>query len=715
MNFDSVGRATQGLAEYLRDWFTRERLSGRPKLVIAHDTRFFSTDFTNLAAEIAAKNGCDACIFDGPRSTPELSFAVRHLRASAGVVITASHNPPHDNGYKVYFSDGAQVVEPHASGIIAKVNAAGAPAPNESRGEIITLGREVDEAYMARLETLVLDPALVRAQRDLRIVFTPIHGTGGVIIKPMLERLGFTFDVVAEQDQFDGRFPTVQSPNPENAEALSWGSSWRKSENADLVIATDPDCDRMGVAVRSAAWRNEIADRQPDRLAARLLPGEETFRAGRAQRGERVARRDHQDVRHDRSAERRSRKSLACAASRRSPASNTSARNSRNTSARCRRKRRRIIATCRRKETRRLRLAHSSFYIFGGEESYGYSGADFVRDKDGNGAAIMFCEVAAYAKSLGLTIDGLLDQVYAQFGYYLEKNGALTFEGAEGAAKIQRLLATYVSNPPNEMLGSKVTAVKNFETDTIRDVEGDEIPKEKMLIFELADRTRVAVRGSGTEPKIKYYLFAQRRPDGSGFTPEQLKAIKTKVGEKLEALWEWLQEDAQKRIGFPLTAWRSDRPRPWSSGRGGVDPSFWALLRSQAVARVTPIASRRSQIPIAARHPAGRSHNSLVSEIKLNGGEITILKTLGLSGGMMAGAQLADRMDEMEGAEFLDTLAGLDGAGLRRLEQGQHPHDGRGQDGHFSRQSCLRARSARRRLSVPARASRIPGRRQRRS
>ena len=169
-------------------------------------------------------------------------------------------------------------------------------------------------------------------------------------------------------------------------------------------------------------------------------------------------------------------------------------------------------------ETRRLRLEHSSFYIFGGEESYGYSGADFVRDKDGNGAAIMFCEVAAYAKSLGLTIDGLLDQVYGELGFYLEKNGALTFEGAEGAAKIQRLLATYVSDPPNEMLGSKVTAVRNFETDTIRDVEGDEIPKEKMLIFELADQTRVAVRGSGTEPKIKYYLFAQRRPGGAGFT-----------------------------------------------------------------------------------------------------------------------------------------------------------------------------------------------------
>ena len=258
MNYDSVGRATQGLAEYLREWFAREKLLGRPKIVIAHDTRFFSSDFTKLAAEIAAKNGCDACIFDGPRSTPELSFAVRYLRASAGVVVTASHNPPHDNGYKVYFSDGAQVVEPHASGIIAKVDAAGAPPPNEPRGGVITLGREVDEAYMARLETLVLDPALVRSQSDLRIVFTPIHGTGGVIIKPMLKRLGFTFDVVAEQDRFDGRFPTVKSPNPENAEALKLGMELAKKQDADLVIATDPDCDRMGVAVKSASGEMKL-------------------------------------------------------------------------------------------------------------------------------------------------------------------------------------------------------------------------------------------------------------------------------------------------------------------------------------------------------------------------------------------------------------------------------------------------------------------------
>jgi phosphoglucomutase len=198
-------------------------------------------------------------------------------------------------------------------------------------------------------------------------------------------------------------------------------------------------------------------------------------------------------------------------------------------------------------ETRRLRLESSSYYVFGGEESYGYSGADFVRDKDGNGSTVMFCEVAAYAKSIGLSLTALLDDVFSEFGYFEEYTGSLTFEGAEGAETIKRLLASYVSRPPAEMLGAKVTHIKDFERETFRDVEGDEIPKEKMLIFELEDRTRIAVRGSGTEPKIKYYLFAQRRPDGSRFTARELATIKEKVGARLKELWQWLREDAAAR------------------------------------------------------------------------------------------------------------------------------------------------------------------------
>ena len=215
MNFYNVSRATRGLAAYLREWLDRKRLPDKPKIVIAHDTRFFSKEFSDVAAKVAIENGCDAFVFDGPRSTPELSFAVRYLSANAGIVITASHNPPHDNGYKVYFDDGGQVIEPHASGIIAKVNGGESfRTPDDRQGKMTIIGADVDEAYMQRLETLVLDPRVVQSAKSLRVIFTPLHGTGGVILKPMLQRLGFAFEVVAAQDRFDGSFPTVKTPNP---------------------------------------------------------------------------------------------------------------------------------------------------------------------------------------------------------------------------------------------------------------------------------------------------------------------------------------------------------------------------------------------------------------------------------------------------------------------------------------------------------------------
>src|SRR5213083_2950377 len=262
MNFFNISRATRGLVAYLHDWNEREKTSEKPKIVIAHDPRFFSKEFAELAAKVAAESGCDAFIFDGPRSVPELSFAVRYLKASAGVVITASHNPPYDNGYKVYFSDGAQVIEPHASEIIAKVNEITAETftalPKGRQGRVTTIGEDVDEAYMQRLETLILDPQVIGEAKSLRIIYTPLHGTGSVIIKPMLKRLGFNFTVVSRQNHFDGQFPTVKSPNPENAEALTMAIELAEKANADLVVATDPDCDRMGAAIRAKDGRIKL-------------------------------------------------------------------------------------------------------------------------------------------------------------------------------------------------------------------------------------------------------------------------------------------------------------------------------------------------------------------------------------------------------------------------------------------------------------------------
>ena len=551
MNFFNINRATRGLVAYLQDWNRREGISTKPKIVIAHDPRFFSKEFAELAAKVAAENGCDAFVFDGPRSVPELSFAVRHLHASAGIVITASHNPPHDNGYKVYFDDGAQVIEPPASGIIAKVNAITTESfmalPKEQQGKVTVIGKNIDQAYMRRLETLMLDPRVIRKAKSLRIVYTPLHGTGSVIIKPMLTRLGFNFQVVPEQDCFDGRFPTVKSPNPEYGEALTMAIDLAEKENADLVAATDPDCDRMGVAVRTKDGKMKLlTGNQIGSLLAwyriKTLFDKGVLNKQNAARAVIIktfvttdlqnAIANHYGVRcvetltgfkyigakltnYERAIPEQLRQSYADLAE---------------------------------NETRRLRLAYSSFYVFGGEESYGYSGADFVRDKDGNGAVIMFCEVAAYAKSRGQTVDQLLDEIYSQFGYYAEKTSSLVFEGAEGANKIASLMKSYAADPVGEILRSRVANIRNFETDEIKDVEGDLIPKTKMLMLELEDGTRIAVRPSGTEPKIKYYLFARRQPESEKFTDADLDRIKAEVEKHLEDLWNWLRKDAESRL-----------------------------------------------------------------------------------------------------------------------------------------------------------------------
>ncbi len=554
MNYYNISRATQGLVAYLKEWFATNGLPGRPKLVVAHDTRHFSRDFTELTARVATENGCDVCIFEGPRSTPQLSFTVREENANAGIVITASHNPSHDNGYKVYFDAGAQVVEPHASGIIAKVNAIEsdvyAAVPKEEQGRLTVLGKANDDAYMARLGTLILDREMVAAaaQSGLQIVFTSIHGVGGTIIKPMLDRLGFRYTTVPEQEIGDGRFPTVKSPNPENAEALSLAMQLADKNGADLVIATDPDCDRMGVAARNPAGRLE------------LLTGNQI---GSLMAYYRVTKLIAQGVITPENAARcvivktfvttDLQKAIAEKHGMRCVETLTGFKY---IGAKLGKYEAALPADVRAKyrklpelETRALRLARSSYYVCGGEESYGYSAADFVRDKDGNGAAVVFAEVAAYAKSRNLTLVELLDEVYAAYGFYLEKNGSLTFEGADGAAKIQRLVESYATQPPAEADGSAVTGTRDFATETFIDVEGDTIPKEKMLMLDLADGRRVAVRPSGTEPKIKFYMFARRAPQaGKSFTAEELATIKAGVNASLDRLWAWVQQDVGQRL-----------------------------------------------------------------------------------------------------------------------------------------------------------------------
>lgn len=542
MNFFNVSRAVRGLIAYAKRHVGSAR---KPKLVFAHDTRHFSRDFAEFCAKVSAELGCDAFLYESGRATPQLSFTIRELRADAGVVLTASHNPAHDNGFKAYFNDGAQIVEPHASAIIAEVNALESEIyealPAAEQGTITTLGAEMDRRYMDRLKSLLMQPQLLEGAKT-RVVYTNLHGVGGVIIVPMLRELGFDVITVPEQDIQDGRFPTVDSPNPENAPALKMAIDLAVKEGGEIVIGTDPDNDRMGVAVRDAKGEmrlltgNQIGSLMAwyraktafeigwlnDATRARAL-FVKTYVTTELQRA--IA--DHYGIGvvdtltgFKYIAEKLRKYEDAIPADKK-------------------------VGDYRSLDeatTRALRLEYSRFFLFGGEESYGYLGCDFVRDKDGNGAAVMFAEVAAYAKSVGKTVADLLDEIFVEFGYHEERGKSLVMEGADGAAKIQALAASYSAKPPTEVDGSAVAKIRDFATQDLFDAEGDALPKEKMLFVDLADGRSFAVRPSGTEPKIKFYLFGKSAPSAD------LAGSKSKVAGSLDSLWTAIEADAKGRM-----------------------------------------------------------------------------------------------------------------------------------------------------------------------
>ncbi|MBM3863306.1 MAG: phospho-sugar mutase [Verrucomicrobia bacterium] len=540
MNGYNVGRAIRGMVAYTRGFVG---LSRRPKLVIAHDTRHFSRDFAALCAKAASDLGCDAFLFDGPRSTPELSFTIRELRADCGVVITASHNPPHDNGFKAYFDDGAQTIEPHASGIIREVNRIESetynPLPESERGSITVLGAEMDARYMDRLRSLLMRPSLLEGPAT-RVVFTNLHGTGGHINVPMLRGLGFEVDTVPEQDVQDGRFPTVDSPNPENAPALKMATELALATGAEIVIGTDPDADRMGVAVRDAAGGMQLlTGNQIGSLMAwyRLKTAFDLGWLTQANRSRVVLV-----------------KTFVTTPLQQAIADGFGVNvvdtltGFKYIAAKLRKYEEAIPAdkcgdyrALDEEQTRRLRLEYSRFFIFGGEESYGYLGSDAVRDKDANGATLMFAEVAAYARSIGKTVPELLDDIHREFGYHLEAGKSLVMEGADGASRIQALADGYALHPPDVVDGAKVVRIRDFARQEIFDQEGDALPKEKMLILDLDDGRSFAVRPSGTEPKIKFYLFGKADPD------VPLDVARKQVADGLDRLWKWIEADAAAR------------------------------------------------------------------------------------------------------------------------------------------------------------------------
>ena len=541
MNFFNVSRAVRGLIAYAKRHVGPSR---KPKLVFAHDTRHFSRDFAEFCAKVSTELGCDAFLYESGRATPQLSFTIRELRADAGVVLTASHNPSHDNGFKAYFNDGAQIVEPHASAIIAEVNALESEIyealPAAEHGTVTTLGAEMDRRYMDRLKSLLMQPQLLEGAKT-RVVYTNLHGVGGVIIVPMLRELGFEVITVPEQDVQDGRFPTVASPNPENAPALKMGIDLADKEGAEIVIGTDPDNDRMGVVVRDSAGKmclltgNQIGSLMAwyraktafdigwlnDTTRARAL-FVKTFVTTELQSA--IAHRYGIGVVDTLTgfkyiAEKLRKYEDAIPADKKGD-----------------------YRSLDEATTRNLRLEYSRFFHFGGEESYGYLGCDFVRDKDGNGAAVMFAEVAAYAKSVGKTLIDVLDDIFREFGYHEERGKSLVMEGADGAAKIAALAGSYSKNPPTEVDGSAVAKIRDFATQDLFDAEGDALPKEKMLFVDLADGRSFAVRPSGTEPKIKFYLFGKAAPS------DDLAGSKAKVGASLDSLWSAIEADAKSRM-----------------------------------------------------------------------------------------------------------------------------------------------------------------------
>ena len=549
MNDYNIIRATRGLATYVREWHGRGNRPGRPSICISYDTRFFSREFADLSARVMTELGCDALLFESPRSTPELSFAVRYRNATAGINITASHNPPGYNGYKVYFDDGGQVIAPHDKGIIDLVNAGDdsyEALPESKHGQVIMIGREIDEAYMERLEKLIVDPELFHLKPALKTVYTPLHGVGGVIIVPMLHRLGVECIPVPSQMVPDGLFPTVKSPNPEYPEALSLGMALADVEKADLVQATDPDDDRMGVAARNAEGELE------------LLTGNQI---GSLMVWYRLKRLFEKGILTEANREKAVViKSLVTTDLQKEIALGFGVRcvetltGFKYIGAKQRAYEEKLPAEIQARyrhlseeETRDARLKDSLFFVFGGEESYGYNTGDFVRDKDGNAAVICFAEVAAYAASQGITVVTLLDRIYCEYGFYLERGESLNFEGAEGAAKIKKLVDSYAGNPPGEIAGAKVLSVLNYATQDIYDSEEELIPKEAMIVFEISGGHKVAVRPSGTEPKIKYYLYANEKSASGTFSPEELAATKLRVAEGLENLWQWLKADAWLR------------------------------------------------------------------------------------------------------------------------------------------------------------------------
>lgn len=476
MNKYTVGMATQGLANYMRKQVKSDRLS----VCVSFDSRNHSSEFAHIAAEVLSANGIDVYIFDGIRPTPEMSYSIRLKGATAGIMITASHNPKEYNGYKVSWSDGGQVTSPVDKAIVEEVAKIKDPSqvrftPEGESGRIEVMGAEVDESYLKDLLSLSLSPEACERHSDIKIVYTPLHGCGVRLVPEILSRKGFKNVIhVPEQDVNDGNFPTVVSPNPEEPAALKLAIEKADETGADIVMGTDPDADRMGIAVRDNDGRMVLfnGNQTASMLTYYILTRwKETGRLGKGKYVVKTIVTTELITEICRSFE--------------VPVYNVLTGF-------------KYIA-----EVVKARESEGEF-ICGGEESYGFNVGQFVRDKDAQVSCMMLAECAAWAADNGMTLYQLMQKIYAEYGYRKEGLASLVKKGVSGAREIQQLMSDMRSNPPAELCGSPVVKVIDY-----LEPEKTGQPSSNVLQFFDADGDVVSVRPSGTEPKIKFYFGAK--------------------------------------------------------------------------------------------------------------------------------------------------------------------------------------------------------------
>ena len=480
MNIYTVGMAAQGLANYTKDAFPNADL----KMAIAYDCRNNSRKFSELVAEIFTANGFTVYLFEDLRPTPELSFAIRHLKCQTGIVITASHNPPEYNGFKAYWEDGSQIVAPHDHNIINEVSKLTVDDVKfkGDKSKIISIGKEIDEAFLTEVKKVSLNPEIIEKHKDLKIVYTPIHGTGVKLVPAGLKAFGFTNIInVPEQDVVSGEFPTVKSPNPEEPEALSMAIKRAEETNAELVMASDPDGDRVGIAVKDLEGNFILLNgNQTGAIIIDYLINQ-WIAKGKIKGNEYIVK---TIVTTELIAD------IAKANKIEYFDALTGFKN--------------IAIIIRELEGKKT-------YIGGGEESYGYLIGDFVRDKDSVTSCALIAEIAAYTKENSKTLYEYLIEIYEKYGFYKEQLISVVKKGKEGAEEIKAMMDNFRNNPPKSLAGSEIIKIDDILTSESKDLQNDKISKIDMdksnvLQYFTADGYKVSVRPSGTEPKIKFYF-----------------------------------------------------------------------------------------------------------------------------------------------------------------------------------------------------------------